>query len=221
MLKDTLRKLILNQGDLLFGVANVMPFRQNWTELPEGCIVGMDKAVSIAVPLSRKVLDSVEICPTKLYSYHYKQINYFLDRMGLLVMNFLQANGFEALPVPASQTIDHAKQKAHLSHRHIAVAAGLGWMGRNNLLVTPKYGSVVRLVSILTNAPLEIDSPLNTDCGECVNCVSACPAGSIKIDPKEFDKESCYKKLCEFQKLPGVGHHICGICVRACVGRKR
>lgn len=178
----------------------------------------MKYGISIGFPLSRKVLLSIENQPTKLYSYHYKQVNYFLDRIALKVTNFIQEKGYNALPIPASQTIDHAKQKGHLSHKEIAIAAGLGWRGKNNLVVNPRYGSAIRLVTILTDMPLDVDKPLDSDCGSCQKCISACPAGSIKMDPKDFDLDSCYKKLCEFQKLSGIGHHICGICVKVCLG---
>lgn len=201
----------------MFGIANVEKFKSNWVELPEKAVSGLNYGISIGIPLSRNILLSIDNQPTKLYSYHYKQINYFLDKIGVLVANFVQEKGYDALPIPASQTIDHAKRKGHLSHKEIAIAAGLGWKGRNNLVVNPKYGSATRLVTILTNAQIDADKPLDKECGECKKCISVCPAGSIKINPKDFDSESCYKKLCEFQRLPGIGHHICGICVKACI----
>lgn len=210
-----LKKLIQQQGNLLYGVTDVRPFSKNWNEIPSE---GLDYGISIGFPLSKKVLQSIDKEPTKLYSYHYKQVNYFLDRIGLLVTNYIQSQGYNALPIPASQTIDHAKRRGHLSHKEIAVAAGLGFRGRNNLVVNPKYGSAIRLVTILTDMPLEIDKPLKMDCGSCQKCISVCPAGSIKMEPRDFDLDSCYKKLCEFQRLAGIGHHICGVCVRACMG---
>lgn len=217
MLKNSLRKLVKQQGNLLFGIADVLPFKSGWIELPQEAVSGLNYGISIGIPLSKRVLLSVEEEPTKLYSYHYKQVNYFLDRVGVLISDFIQKRGYNALPIPASQTIDHAKQKAHLSHKEIANAAGLGWRGRNNLLVNPKYGSAIRLVTILTDAPLRPDKPLKEECGSCRKCIAVCPAESIKINPEDFSQDSCYKKLCEFQKLPGIGHHICGICVKACL----
>lgn len=219
MLKNKLKQLIKEQGNLLFGVANVEPFKEKWAELSLAATSGLNCGISVGIPLSMKVLLSVDNQPTKLYSYHYKQINYFLDKIGVMVTNLIQGEGYNALPIPASQTIDHAKMKGHLSHKEIAIAAGLGWKGRNNLVINPKYGCGIRLVTILTDAPLELDKPLAQDCGSCQKCILVCPAGAIKIDPKEFDLSVCYKKLCEFQRLAGIGHHICGICVRACVSK--
>lgn len=201
----------------MFGTANVEPFRSKWRELPANAVSGLNYGISVGFPLSGKVLLSIDKEPTRLYSYHYKQVNYFLDKIGLLITNFIQSEGYNVLPIPASQTIDREKLKGHLSHKEIAIAAGLGWRGRNNLVVNPKYGSAIRLVTVLTDMPLELSKPLEQDCGSCRRCISVCPAGSIRLQPGEFDLNSCYKKLCEFQKIQGIGHHICGICVRECV----
>ena len=84
-------------------------------------------------------------------------MNFFLDRGALLVADRIQKSGFRSLAVAASQIVDWDKQRAHLSHKHVGRAAGLGWFGRNNLLVNPELGSRFRLVTVLTDMPLEPD----------------------------------------------------------------
>ncbi|MEO0077238.1 MAG: 4Fe-4S binding protein, partial [candidate division WOR-3 bacterium] len=106
----------------------------------------------------------------------------------------------------------------HLSHKRIGVAAGLGWIGRNNLLVHPQYGSQFRLVTILTDMPLATDTPLNSDCQDCRKCIEVCPAQAIKERPEDFDHMKCFEQLKEFQKKGYVGQYICGVCVKACSG---
>ena len=71
---------------------------------------------------------------------------------------------------------------APFSHRHAAVAAGLGEFGLNNLLLTPRYGPRQRLVSIITTAPLEPDPIIEKPIclGEkCSLCIKRCPAGAF------------------------------------------
>ncbi len=102
----------------------------------------------------------------------------------------------------------------------MASAAGLGWIGRNNLLVSEQFGARVRLVTILTNLPLVIDSPSAKDCGSCCSCLSACPAGAIKMHQEEFDHLRCYEQLRSFAKTLHFSHNICGVCVKACRGRR-
>jgi epoxyqueuosine reductase QueG len=144
-----------------------------------------------------------------------------LDQLALKAANFIQKRGYLALPIPASQILDWQKQKAHLSHKQLGVLAGLGWIGRNNLLVHKKLGSQFRLVSILTNMPLEIDKPTKDNCGRCKLCVTICPAGAIKENPSDFDYINCFEKLKEFQKQKLVDQYICGVCVKVCKGEER
>jgi epoxyqueuosine reductase QueG len=124
------------------------------------------------------------------------------------------------MSIPASQIVDWKTQKGHLSHKHVASAAGLGWIGRNNLLVNEKFGSRIRLVTVLTDLPLVISPPSIKDCGSCLNCLSVCPAGAIKVRQEEFDHLRCYEQLRTFAKTLHFSHNICGVCVKACKGFK-
>jgi epoxyqueuosine reductase QueG len=74
----------------------------------------------------------------------------------------------------------------------------------------------MRYVTVLTDAPLDADVPLETDCGSCMACVSRCPAGAIAEDKTCFDLGKCTAVLDGFVKLPYIGQHICGVCVKAC-----
>ena len=123
------------------------------------------------------------------------------------------------MPIPASQLVDWKNQRGHLSHKHVARAAGLGWIGRNNLLVNEKFGSRVRLATILTDLPLVIDSPSLRNCGSCQACLSVCPAGAISDQQEDFNHLRCYEQLRTFAKTLHISHNICGICVKACQGQ--
>jgi epoxyqueuosine reductase QueG len=68
-------------------------------------------------------------------------------------------------------------------HKTVATRAGLGWIGKCALLVTEEYGSAVRITSVLTDAPLEVNKPVNnSNCGTCNNCVRNCPAEASSGD---------------------------------------
>jgi epoxyqueuosine reductase len=164
------------------------------------------------------VLAEIEEHPTLLYFNHYRQVNNFLDQSALKLAVFIQEQGYKVMPIPTSQVIDWQNQKGHLSHKKIALAAGLGWIGRNNLLVTPQYGAQVRLVTILTDMPLTVDKPLAVDCGKCQACIATCPAKAIKELQQDFDHQACFVQLKEFQRKKYVPQYICGICVKACKG---
>jgi epoxyqueuosine reductase QueG len=215
----SLKKICNNLGIGVFGVADISKIKNEFM-LSGRLIDTFDKAIVLGARLSWAVLEEIETHPTKLYFHHYRTLNAFLDQAALRLTNHIQDKGYAALAIPASQILDWENQKAHLSHKKIGVAAGLGWLGRNNLLVNKKFGSQMRLVSILTNMPLKTDKPVKADCGDCYACVACCPAVAIKKTPVEFDHIRCFEKLKEFQKLRLVDQYICGICVKACKGDK-
>ncbi|WP_439531334.1 tRNA epoxyqueuosine(34) reductase QueG [Marinobacter adhaerens] len=78
---------------------------------------------------------------------------------------------------------------APVLERALAQRAGLGWIGKNNMLIHPKAGSFFFLGEIFTSAPLPIDEPFETDhCGSCSACLDLCPTdafvGSHKLDAR-------------------------------------
>jgi len=215
-----LKKYCLNQGLDLFGVADVGAVKKDFMFSPE-ILVKVDKAISVGVRLSRGVLEEIKDAPTRLYFHHYRTLNMFLDQSTRAICHEIEKKGFLAIPIPASQILDWQNQKGHLSHKHVAILAGLGWIGRNNLLVNEKLGSQFRLATILTNLPLKIDKPVTYACDSCQICVKICPAGAIKENPKDFDHLGCFEKLKNFQKQRLVDQYICGVCVNACKGKNK
>ncbi|MCX5712499.1 MAG: hypothetical protein NTY47_05450 [Candidatus Omnitrophica bacterium] len=216
----SLKKFSLDAGIDLFGVADITGIRKEFA-IKENICAKLDKAVCLGMRLSSAVLEEIKDSPTKIYFHHYRTANALLDQTALKVVNFIQRKGFLAFPIPASVILDWQNQTAHLSHKKIAQLAGLGWIGRNNLLVSEKLGSQIRLVTILTDMPLKIDKPLKKDCGACCLCVNLCPAQAIKDKPQDFDHIKCFEKLKEFQKNKLVDQYICGVCVNACRARSK
>ena len=200
----------------LLGVADLDVVLQAWPDALESVPGGFSRAVVFGIPLQNPAVESVVDRPTPLYFHNYRQTNYQLDRLALESALLIQREGYSALAIATSQNIARDPMRGHVSHRVLGWAAGLGWWGRNNLLINPEFGSRVRYVSVLTDAPLEPDKPLERDCGKCVACLCVCPADAIRGKREAFDREACYQKLCEFVRIPFVGQHICGICVKAC-----
>ena len=222
-LRDELEQLARGRGIVAFGVADLDVLRGRvenaFIETPHEFAT---RGIVCAIRVMDTVLDSIVDRPTPLYMHHYRQLNFALDRIALAVAQRLYETGHRALAVPASQVLTRKPMLGAVSHRELAFQAGLGWRGRNNLLVTPRFGSQVRLVSILTDAPLPADKPLDWTCDTvgCADCVPVCPAGAIKESIDDFDLPACAAKLDEFVRIPFVGQHICGICVKACKGPK-
>ncbi len=207
----------------LFGTAFVgESHRERFHESIRGISKDLPYAVSMGRRLSGPVLETVLTAPTWTYYYHYRQVNIALDQAALIVSGEIQRAGHSALPIPASQILDWELNRAHLSHREIAGLAGLGWMGRNNLLITPEFGSQVRLVTVLTDMELPAKSGADDrgDCGRCRACVKMCPVGAIDDDPERFDLDKCAAQLRRFAKSEKINTMICGLCIKVCGGRK-
>ena len=214
----SLKKFCRGQGADLFGVADVSGIRQEFA-LSAKIRDRFERAVCLGIRLSSAILEEITDAPTRLYFHHYRTLNAALDQLALKVSGYIQGKGYSALPVPASQILDWENQRGHLSHKKIAALAGLGWVGRNNLLVHKKFGSQFRLVTVLTNLPLKADKPARDNCGNCRLCLAACPAAAIKDSLAEFDYLRCFEKLKEFQKRRLAEQYICGVCVNACKGK--
>ncbi len=214
-----LKDLATNLGFRLFGVADITRLKGEFLFPPE-VIKDLKCGIALGFPLQGQVLEEISDHPTPLYFNHYRQVNNFLDQSALKLAAFIQEQGYKAMPIPASQVIDWQNQKGQVSHKKIAAVAGLGWLGRNNLLITPQYGAQVRLVTILTDMLLTVDKPLIDNCGDCRACIATCPAKAIKETPQDFDHQACFAVLKEFQRKKYVPQYICGICVKACKGKK-
>jgi epoxyqueuosine reductase len=108
--------------------------------------------------------------------------------------------------------------------REVARRAGLGWFGKNAMLINTRRGSYFLLGELLLNLPLPPDEPAQGGCGTCTRCLDACPTGAI-VRPFEVDSRRCISyltielKSAIPQELAGsLGSRIfgCDICQEVC-----
>jgi len=111
-----------------------------------------------------------------------------------------------------------------LAERSLAVRAGLGFIGKNHMLINPEYGPEVFLAEIITDLALETDNPAEGSCSGCEKCIEACPTGALRADGR-FDASRCISYLTiehkdavqgELARMIGDRLFGCDECVLAC-----
>ena len=220
-LTEEFKGFLTDQGVALVGIGDMRQV--------EGCRFPVGAAV--AVPLPKTVIMDLQTAPTKEYEACYRALNQKLDTIVMAGEEFLRDKGFEAY----AQTTDRVKvgqgRVSLLPHKTVAARAGLGWIGKNCLLVTAEYGPAVRISSLLTNAPLICDEPItHSRCGDCGFCVKACPAQALTGAlweagmPRDeiVDVEKCYKKQIEIMvEHTRIKKDLCGKCFAVCAYTQR
>lgn len=214
-----LEQLARGMGAKAFGVADLNKLKTRTPDLFKLLPGYYSRAIVCGIRLQKAVLKDIQNKPTPLYFHNYRQANYQLDALALMLADKMQDAGFNALAVPASQIIKKDPMSGHISHKLLGWAAGIGHIGRSTLLVHPEYGAQMRYVTVLTDMPLKAATPYTGNCGTCKACISVCPAKAISDNREDFNLQACYEKLTEFTRIPYVGQHICGVCVKACSGR--
>jgi epoxyqueuosine reductase QueG len=227
-LKSQLVGLAKRRGADLFGVADLTPAKPYIEETFGEELLHFPRAVVMALFYPVGIVNQLAEGPTHTYLYYYKVLNTRLDDMALETAVLLEHQGYDAFPIPASQRVTEDKLAGIFSHRLAASLAGLGWIGRSCAFISPQVGPRLRLVTVLTDAPLPPDRPMEVRCGTCQACVEACPAkaihGALFKGEDPLDARLNAGKCDEYLSKVRVafGKRVCGRCLAVCPwGKKR
>ena len=216
LLRERLFSLLLEKGARLVGTADL-------TGIVDG---NLKTGISVAVPVPAKIVADLQTAPTAEYYEAYGSINAQLDDIVASGADFLRERGYQAYANTTKVVRQDQDWRTPLPHKTVATRAGLGWIGKSCLLVTEAYGSAVRLSSLLTDAPLPADSPIDESrCGECSVCVERCPAKALTgvlwntgvTREALFHREICRDtQIRRMRQATGIETDLCGLCFAVC-----
>jgi epoxyqueuosine reductase len=144
----------------------------------------------------------------------------FLRQRVRRLASFIRTLGSPGQSVQARPLCDDAP----VLERAWAARAGLGFVGKNGMLIVPGVGSMVLLGEVVTTLRLDVDEPMTDRCGSCRRCLDACPTGAF-VAPFVLDPRRCVSYLTIEHRSevapelrPGVGTHLfgCDDCQTVC-----
>ncbi|MBU1295679.1 MAG: tRNA epoxyqueuosine(34) reductase QueG [Gammaproteobacteria bacterium] len=167
---------------------------------PEQLHPGTRRVISLRMHYLPQSVETVERLKTKDKAYiaryalgrdYHKLIRKRLTQLAKKIEQKVGDHGYRAF-------VDSAP----ILERQIAEQAGMGWIGKNTLLLTPKAGSWFLLGEIFTNLPLPVDKPTETrHCGSCTACLTQCPTDAF-VEPWVLDAGKCISYLTIEHKGP-------------------
>ncbi|CAJ35587.1 4Fe-4S double cluster binding domain-containing protein [Methanocella arvoryzae] len=226
-LEDRIREIARQEGVDFFGIADLAVAKEELARQGGPGMAKYPRAISLGIRLFDEIVDQLPDRKSRAVAVSYRThcydvINLRLDEVASKIAGEVQRAGHRAYPVPASARTDDERICAVFSHKLAAHLAGLGWIGKSCLLVTPEAGPRVRFVTVLTDALLPAGEPMEVQCGNCTECVDACPVQAFtgrnfrEDEPREarYDARKCeaYFKAMEKESGPAV----CGMCLYAC-----
>ena len=181
-----------------------------------------NRGIAVILPFYRMMTlndySESEFALLEMTTYRYR-----LEVGNALTSAFTRAGiDFEIPMVPKNHDVVY---RVPLSVKDIAVHAGLGWIGRNDLLITPKYGPRVSMVGVVLNcSELSVGTPVTeSGCGECTACVGACPfhniTGELWAPGRPREERVNYVRCSEARAKAKskLGRKLaCGKCICAC-----
>ncbi len=200
-LKDKIQAI----GADLVGIASIdSPLLREHGEDPEKLLPGAQSLISIGVALNRAAVCSGNI---RLNRYDSMCVYERLNHISLETIRLLAREGARAVSVspylPVNMASESKGMKGEVNHKTVAAIAGLGSIGLNRLLVNAEFGPFVRLGTVITDATLSADQPLDENpCDQCELCRTACPVEAIQ-ENGTLDYRACVSNALS-SGLPGV-----------------
>lgn len=216
MITEKLRSILHASGAVLTGFADMHDIAASI----------LPYAACVAIPIPVNIVQEIEEGPTLAYWDTYNSLNAKLNEIVTRGAEYLQSLGYAAIPVTTGYAQQDEQRRTPLPYKTVATRAGMGWIGKSCLLVTPEYGSAIRMSTLLTDAPLQCGTPIkHSKCGKCELCKKHCPADALTgtlwhedIEREQlFLVEACVDIIKKRMKeRTGIEATLCGKCFVVC-----
>lgn len=150
------------------------------------------------------------------YAAEYDRLNQVLNRMSKQIADRFDGIALTATISGIADKVGHVKDYFDMvvSHRVVAENAGIGWRGKNQLIVNEKYSCAVRFASVILSLPLIHGSRMESRCGGCTACEDACSFIRNRDALPDY-RENCSRYIL-FLGSKGLTEDVCGKCIKAC-----
>lgn len=201
-LTDKIKKFVLETGMDIVGVADVdyeLFLEAPESHQPKNILEGAKSIIVFGKSMPRSIF--------RLKNHHdnlvhraYHSLYKLIDITGVKVAHYIESLGYYSISIPSYNpiVIEHYMPWGVISLKHAGVAAGLGKIAKNGLLIHPHHGTLLRLSAVITTAKLIADQIAEENvCKECNLCIKKCPHNA-------FDKDGAFnKRIC----LPNTVKH--------------
>lgn len=184
------------------------------SQLPEQQNKGLNTAILFGLSLTpefiQKVAQTDDYVEQLVRSNRQEEDEFSLkeaetDIIADYLADYLQTKGYSAYSQSEKNQLvngcyDVVSHSTLLPHKTIAVLAGMGWIGKHNLLITNEQGSAISMCTVLTNAPIHvsINPEVHPKCGTCTICKDVCPTKALT--GKSWDKNTTRDEIVNVYK---------------------
>ena len=208
----------------VYGIADFLKDKDRLVDMYGEDICKYPYAIAVGHLMKKDIIENIPLTynDDKLaqdYLDEYFNSHQRVSKISDKIIKVIEKEGFNAIKLDVSGNNEQLNLKMPFSNKASANLAGIGWLGKNNLLTTKEFGPRLTWATILTDAPLGdyAGSPMESLCDDCTMCVRACPGKAIQDLPNPKESYSPQKCGAYLNKRKDEGHPIaCGMCLYIC-----